>query len=62
MNPDFDDKTTKKLLKIEEQVKRISLVTEQLRSLDEVSSQEYIAEGPQMIDLWGDSKKSVEGE
>lgn len=53
MNPDLDEKTTKKLYKIEEQVKRISEVTERLRSLDEVSSEEYIAQGPQMIDLWG---------
>ena len=53
MNPDLDEKTTKKLHKIEEQVKRISEVTERLRSLDEVTSEEYIAEGPQMIDVWG---------
>jgi C4-dicarboxylate-specific signal transduction histidine kinase len=53
MNPDLDEKTTKKLYKIEAQVKRISEVTERLRTLDEVSSEEYITEGPQMIDLWG---------
>ncbi len=53
MNPDLDEKTTRKLHKIEEQVKRISEVTERLRSLDEVSAEEYISEGPQMIDVWG---------
>ena len=55
LNRDFDDKTTKKLVTIEEQVKRISAVTERLRSMDEITSEEYIAKGPQMIDVWGDS-------
>lgn len=60
MNPDLDEKTTKKLYKIEEQVKRISEVTERLRTLDEVSSEEYITEGPQMIDMWGKGGASGE--
>ena len=54
MNRDLDDKSTKKLAKIEEQVKRIAAVTERLRTMDDISSEEYIAEGPQMIDVWGD--------
>ena len=62
MNPDLDDKTTKKLHKIEEQVKRIAAVTERLRSLDEISSEEYIAQGPQMIDVWADSDKQGDSE
>ncbi len=62
MNPDLDDKTTRKLHKIEEQVKRISEVTERLRSLDEVSSEEYIAQGPQMIDVWGKGDASDKGD
>jgi PAS domain-containing protein len=53
LNRDLDEKTTKKLVAIEEQVKRIAAVTERLRSMDEVASEEYIAEGPQMIDVWG---------
>ena len=61
MNPDLDEKTTKKLYKIEAQVKRISEVTERLRTLDEVSSEEYITEGPQMIDLWGKGGASGKG-
>ena len=55
LNRDLDEKATKKLHSIEEQVKRISEVTERLRSMDEVASQEYIADGPQMIDVWKDS-------
>ena len=53
LNRDLDEKTTKKLVAIEEQVKRIAEVTERLRSMDDVASEEYIAEGPQMIDVWG---------
>ena len=51
LNKDLDEKTKSKLKTIEEQVKRISAVTERLRTMDEVASSEYIAEGPQMIDL-----------
>ena len=57
MNRDLDEKTTKKLQKIEEQVKRISAVTERLRTMDEVASEDYIAEGPQMINVWGDDRQ-----
>ena len=36
---------------IEAQVKRISEVTERLRTMDQVESDDYIADGPKMIDL-----------
>ena len=62
LNRDLDEKATKKLLSIEEQVKRISEVTERLRSMDEVASQEYIADGPQMIDVWKRSAAQDDGE
>jgi len=53
MNKDLSEKTTAKLLTIEGQVKRISEVTERLRTMDEVTSSEYIADGPSMINLGG---------
>lgn len=52
LNPDLDEKIVGKLLIIEDQVKRISAVTERLRSMEEVNTDEYIASGPQMIDVW----------
>jgi PAS domain-containing protein len=51
LNKDLDDRTVAKLVRIEEQVKRISEVTERLRTMDEVQSNDYIADGPQMIDV-----------
>ena len=41
-----------KLVRIEAQVKRISEVTERLRKLDEIATNEYISDGEQMIDVW----------
>ena len=52
LNPNLDDKIVGKLLVIEEQVKRISAVTERLRSMEQVDTNEYIPSGPQMIDVW----------
>jgi len=52
LNRDMDEKAVKKLESIEKQVKRISAVTERLRSMDEVASSEYIEAGPAMIDVW----------
>ena len=49
MNRDLNEKVTAKLLTIEQQVKRISKVTERLRTMDEVVSSEYIVDGPSMI-------------
>jgi hypothetical protein len=40
-----------KLLRIEDQVKRIAEVTERLRKLDEIATNEYIRDGEQMIDV-----------
>ena len=52
LNPNLDDKIVGKLLVIEEQVRRISAVTERLRSMEQVDTNEYISSGPQMIDVW----------
>ena len=60
LNPDLDQKVVGKLLTIEEQVKRISAVTERLRSMEEVDTEEYIASGPQMIDVWKKDDKAQE--
>jgi PAS domain S-box-containing protein len=51
LNRDLDEKTVAKLQMIEAQVKRISEVTERLRTMDQVESDDYIADGPKMIDL-----------
>lgn len=53
MNRDLDEKTVAKLQMIEAQVKRIADVTERLRTMEEVQSDEYIADGPKMIDIHG---------
>ena len=52
LNPNREEKIVTKLQTIEEQVKRIAEVTESVRLLDQVETDEYIAEGPQMIDVW----------
>ena len=52
LNKDLDEKAVAKLLRIEDQVKRISEVTERLRKLDEIATNEYICDGEQMIDVW----------
>lgn len=51
MNRDLTERVTAKLLVIEQQVKRISKVTECLRTMDEVTSSEYIPDGPSMINV-----------
>ena len=56
LNPDFDEKTVRKLRSVEEQVKRIAEVTERLRSMEDVSTGEYISDGPEMIDVWRQEK------
>ena len=48
----LDEKAVAKLLRIEDQVKRIAEVTERLRKLDEIATNEYIRDGEQMIDVW----------
>ncbi|MCH2660998.1 PAS domain-containing protein [bacterium] len=52
LNKDLDEKAVAKLLRIEDQVKRISAVTDRLRKLDEIATNEYIRDGEQMIDVW----------
>ncbi len=52
LNPNLEEEIVSKLHTIEDQVKRIAEVTERLRALDQVETDEYIAEGPQMIDVW----------
>ena len=51
LNKDLDEKIVAKLVRIEDQVKRISAVTERLRKLDEIATNEYIRDGEQMIDV-----------
>lgn len=51
LNRDLDDKTVAKLQMIETQVKRISAVTERLRTMEEVQAGDYINDGPKMIDI-----------
>ena len=53
LNPDLEPKIVAKLRTIEEQVHRIAAVTERLRTMEAVSTSEYIADGPRMIDVWG---------
>jgi hypothetical protein len=52
----MDEKAQKKLESIEKQVRRISEVTERLRTMDEVTSSEYIEAGPDMVDIWRGEK------
>ena len=52
LNKDLDEKALAKLVRIEDQVKRIAEVTERLRKLDEIVTNEYIRDGEQMIDVW----------
>lgn len=53
LNRDLDEKTVAKLQTIEAQVKRISEVTERLRTMENIESDDYIADGPKMIDIHG---------
>ncbi len=52
LHPEFDEKITAKLRAIEAQVQRIAAVTERLKSMEEIATEEYIADGPRMIDVW----------
>ena len=56
LNRDLDEKTVAKLLTIEAQVKRISEVTRRLRTMEEVDLNDYIADGPKMIDIHGQAQ------
>ncbi|MBI2501851.1 MAG: PAS domain-containing protein [Candidatus Latescibacteria bacterium] len=56
LHPEFDEKIAAKLHTIEAQVKRIAAVTERLRTMTELKAEEYIADGPKMIDVWQDQQ------
>jgi PAS domain-containing protein len=60
LSKDMDEKGQKKLASIEKQVRRISEVTERLRTMDEVASSEYIEAGPDMVDIWRGQKGTSE--
>lgn len=47
----LDDRAIRRLEEIERQVDRIAKVTARLRDLDEVKTEDYIANGPLMLDL-----------
>ena len=51
LNRDLNEKTVAKLLMIEAQVKRISEVTERLRTMEQVESDDYITDSPKMINI-----------
>lgn len=56
------DNMREKLLRIEEQVRRIADVTERLRMMEEVATEEYVRGGAPMIDLWKDQPPISETE
>ncbi len=58
LHPEFGEKVVAKLQTIEAQVKRIAAVTERLRTMTELKAEEYIADGPKMIDVWQQDKTS----
>ena len=60
LNKDLDEKAVAKLVRIEDQVRRIAEVTERLRQLDEVATNEYIRAGEQMIDVWNEDLQEDE--
>lgn len=60
LNKDLDEKAKAKLIRIEDQVKRIAEVTERLRKLDEIATNEYIRDGEDMIDVWNEKKREDE--
>jgi hypothetical protein len=48
---DLDAKTRERLEIVEREVKRIAEVTQRLQNMDELKNDDYIADGPKMIDL-----------
>ncbi len=55
-----DEKSLEKLLVIEEQVRRIAQVTQRLRAMDEMVTQEYVSGGAKMLDVWKETEASDE--
>ena len=47
----LDERTLDRLKTVEREVKRIAEVTQRLQSIEEVKREDYIPEGPKMIDL-----------
>lgn len=47
----LSDKVRDRLMLIEQEVKRIAKVTQRLKDLDELKTDEYISDGPKMLDL-----------
>ena len=56
----LEEKTQAKLMRIEDQVKRIAEVTQRLRRLDAIETNEYIDGGEEMIDVWNQIEKEDE--
>ena len=48
---ELDPKTRERLETVEREVKRIAEVTQRLQNMEELKSDDYIADGPKMIDL-----------
>lgn len=48
---EFSDKVRNRLELIEQEVKRIAKVTRRLKDLDELKTDDYISDGPKMLDL-----------
>ena len=57
---DLNERTRERLKVIEREVKRIAEVTRRLQTLDELKTDDYIAEGPKMIDLGMDGSRDSE--
>lgn len=52
MSPEkLDEKTLERLQTVEREVKRIAEVTQRLQTMDELKRDDYIPEGPKMIDI-----------
>jgi len=47
----LSDKVRERLMLIEQEVKRIAKVTQRLKDLDELKTDDYISDGPKMLDL-----------
>jgi len=57
----LDTRMRERLGTIVEEVKRIAVVTQRLQTLDELKTDEYIPNGPKMIDLGLEGEKTTDG-
>lgn len=55
----LSDKVKERLLLIEKEVKRIAKVTQRLKDLDELKTDDYITDGPKMLDLGLDQDQAI---